>query len=43
MILRCSQKCYNAGASIDKCENACSDKELLQRLEACSRLANSLQ
>jgi hypothetical protein len=42
MTLRCSQKCYNAGASIDKCEDSCRDKELLQRLQVCSRLANSL-
>jgi hypothetical protein len=42
MTLRCSQKCYNAGASIDKCEDACRDKELLQRSQVCSQLANSL-
>jgi hypothetical protein len=42
MTLRCSQKCYNAGASIDKCEEACRDKELSQRLQVCAGLAKSL-
>ena len=34
-LKRCATKCFAAGPSIDKCENECSDHELIARIKAC--------
>ena len=35
MLSRCAMKCFSAGASIDRCEDACQDKDLIARVQMC--------